>query len=101
MKLLIIAAALSTLLSGCASIGDHVGGPDRCMVMAGDVCAQRVENGMVVAGSTVDIYNDGTILADVPVRKSAMRHMGDSVAYNGGGTIIGSRHNPAVKPKLN
>lgn len=101
MKKLIIIAALSALLTGCASVGDHVGGPDRCMVETSGICAQRVVDGVIVAGSTVDMYNDGTVLADVPVKQSGLRHMYDGVEYNGGSMIIGRSHNPTAKPMLN
>lgn len=79
--LAIIMAAIA--LSGCVSVGDHVGGPDRCVSVAYGACTMKVVNGVVEPGSTIDIYSDGTILVDADVRASGVRHAFDAARYNG------------------
>lgn len=92
MKYVKIASILAAcMLSGCASVGDHVGGPDRCISTVEGHCTLLVRNGVVAGGETVDMYNDKSIGFNVPVRKSGLRHAYDAVNYNGGMFVLESK----------
>lgn len=94
--LVIVIAAITT---GCASVGSHVGGPDRCMTYSYGACTLKVENGILLAGSTLDLHGRTENYVDADPHESALRHAFTAINDNGG-TLIGPSHNPTEKPLL-
>lgn len=87
------------MLTGCSSVGDRVGGADRCMSYAYGACLLKVEDGLVVAGDTLDMHGKDEAYVNADPRESALRHaFSDARDY---GTIIGkSKVDPRARPLL-
>lgn len=96
----VLGLALVVSLTGCAKVGDHVGGADRCMTYSYGACVLKVENGMLLAGSTLDLHGRTESYVDADPRESAIRHAFTAINDNGG-ALIGASHNPTEKPLLN
>lgn len=95
----IFALAVVAALTGCAGVGDYVGGKDRCMSYSYNACTLKVENGIVIAGSTLDLHGKNEDYVDANPHESALRHAFSAITDTGG-AIIGPRHNPTAPPKL-
>lgn len=95
----LLGLALVVSLTGCAKVGDHVGGPNRCMTYSYGACVLKVENGMLLAGSTLDLHGRTENYIDADVRESGLRHAFSGITDNGG-VLIGASHNPTEKPLL-
>lgn len=84
MKKLLAIAAIATVLTGCAGVGDYVGGEDRCYTTAHNGCVIMVKSGVLTgAGSdTYDIMNDGKVYLNRNATASFIDHAFDGVKYN-------------------
>lgn len=100
MKIITV-VLLAMCLTACGGdVGRYVGGKDRCLTYTFSGCALLVDNGIVKAGSTIDMYNNSDVLIDAPIRESAARHAYDAVSYSGGMFIGESRRDPTEAPLL-
>ncbi len=100
MKKLLI-ALLATLATGCASSGDIVGGPDRCLTYAYGGCAMKVVNGRALAADTLDLHGRTQSYVNADPKESAIRHAFSGVTDNGGMFIGEKARDPREKPLLN
>lgn len=96
----ILGLAIAASLTGCAGVGDHVGGPNRCMTYSYNACLLKVENGVVLAGSTLDMHGRDEAYVDADPRESALRHAFSGITDHGG-ILIGDSHKPTARPLLN
>lgn len=84
MKKLLTVAAIVTALTGCAGVGDYVGGDDRCYTTSSNGCVIMVKGGVLTGygADTFDIMNDGKTYINRNATASFIDHAFDAVKYN-------------------